>query len=176
MVDLKCDGSPTSRTQGQANLIIYGIEGNHSDVPADVYDKVFIFEDNKMLMATKLHMNNKRIINVKNPVNGDNPVNLGYLKGLETFIAGTFVSSYVKPVEGTEYIIRDNTHVFFGPHYLTFQIIPYDCLLTNLHCCLSCVSNGQYLMKINLFITKDGTYQTHYRFFSTNNTIHKKHH
>ena len=27
MIDLKCDGSPKSRTQGQAYLIIYGIEG-----------------------------------------------------------------------------------------------------------------------------------------------------
>ena len=69
MVDLKCDGSPTSRTQGQANLIIYGTEGNHSDVPADGYDKAFIFEDNKMVIETKLDMNNKRIINVKNPAN-----------------------------------------------------------------------------------------------------------
>ena len=54
--------------------------------------------------------------------------------------------------------------VFFGP-YLTFQIILYDCLLTNLNCCLSRVSNEQYLIKIDLFITKDGTYQTHHRFF-----------
>ena len=89
MVDLKCDGTPESRTQGQANLIIYGIEGNHSNVPADVYDKAFIFENNKMVMEAKLDMNNKRIVNVKTPVNDDNPVNFGYLKGLETFITGT---------------------------------------------------------------------------------------
>ena len=50
MVVLKCDGTPESRTQGQANLIICGIEGNHSDVPADVYDK-FIFEDNKVVIT-----------------------------------------------------------------------------------------------------------------------------
>ena len=42
MVDLKCDCEPKSVTQGQAYLIIYGIEGNHSDVPADVYDKAFV--------------------------------------------------------------------------------------------------------------------------------------
>ena len=44
MVDLKCDGSPTSSIQGQAYLINYGIKGNHSDVPTDVYDPPFIFE------------------------------------------------------------------------------------------------------------------------------------
>ena len=52
MVDLKCNGSPKSRTQSQAYLIIYGIEDNHFDVPADVYAKTFIFEDNKMLIET----------------------------------------------------------------------------------------------------------------------------
>ena len=73
MVNLKRDGSLQSRTQGQAYLIIYGIEGNHSDVPADVFDRAFVFEDNKMVMETKLDINNKKIINVKNPTNDDNP-------------------------------------------------------------------------------------------------------
>ena len=56
MVDLKC-GLPTSSTQGQAYLIIYGIKGNHSDVLVDVYDSLFIFENNKMVMETDLDMN-----------------------------------------------------------------------------------------------------------------------
>ena len=44
---------PTTANQGQANLIMYGIEGIHSDVPADVYDKAFFFENNKMVMEAK---------------------------------------------------------------------------------------------------------------------------
>ena len=59
MVDLKSDGEPASTTQGQAYLKIYGIEGNHSDVPADVYDKAFIFENNRMVMEADLDMANK---------------------------------------------------------------------------------------------------------------------
>ena len=124
-----------------------------------------------MVMEAKLDMNNKRIINVKNPVNDDNPVNFGYLKRLETFITGTYVSSYIKVTSESTYIIRNNNDDnFFGPHFLDFQIIPYDCLLTNLHCCLSRL-NEPYLMKIYLSITKDHNYRTHYRFFSSNNTI-----
>ena len=114
---MKCDGSPKSRTQGQAYLIIYGIEGNHSDVPADVYDKAFIFEDNKMVMETKLDINNKKIINVKSPTKDDNPVNLSYLKGLETFITGSYFPSFTK-IERREYSINaidvTNYNVYFG--------------------------------------------------------------
>ena len=94
-------------------------------------------------------------------------MNLGYLKGLETFITGSYFPRIHQLIEGQDHYVvnfSDNANVYFGTN-LTFQIIPYDCLLTNLNCCLSCVSKGQYLMKINLFITKDGTYQTHYRFF-----------
>ena len=54
MADLKCGETPTSPTQGQAYLITYGIKGNHSDVPADVYDSPFIFENNKMVIETDL--------------------------------------------------------------------------------------------------------------------------
>ena len=43
MVDLKCDALLKSPAQGQAYLIIYGIKGNHSDVPTDVYDSPFIY-------------------------------------------------------------------------------------------------------------------------------------
>ena len=100
-------------------------------------------------------------------------MNFGYLKGLETFITGSYFPSYTKVEPDGKYHLGN--HVFFFlPQYLTFQIIPYDCLLTNLHCCLSRVSNKQYLIKINLFITKDGTYQTHYRFFPLITQQHKK--
>ena len=39
-------------------LIIYGVKDTHSDVPVDVYDLPFIFENNKMVMETDLDMNN----------------------------------------------------------------------------------------------------------------------
>ena len=54
MVGLKCDGSLTSPTKGQAYLIIYIIKDSHSDVPVDVYDSPFIFKNNKMVMETNL--------------------------------------------------------------------------------------------------------------------------
>ena len=70
MVDLKCDGTPESRTQGQANLIIYGIEGNRSDVPSDVYDKAFIYENNKMVMETTLDLNSHKLLGTTHFLNG----------------------------------------------------------------------------------------------------------
>ena len=66
-----------------------------------------------------------------------------------------------------------NHYVYFGSN-LTFQIIPCNCLLTNLNFCLIHVSDEQYLMKIDFFITKDGNYKTHYRFFPLITQKHKK--
>ena len=69
MIDLKCDGEPASTTQGHAYLIIYRIEGNHSDVPADVYNAPFIFENNRMVMETNLDLNNHQIIGMPFTIN-----------------------------------------------------------------------------------------------------------
>ena len=82
MVDLKRYGSPTSPTQGQAYLIIYGLKPSHSDVPVDVYDSPFIFEKNKMVMENDLDMNSHSIKNVKTSNNND-VINLSYLKTVQ---------------------------------------------------------------------------------------------
>ena len=141
MVDLKCDGTPTTAKQGKAYLIIYGIKGNHSDVPADVYDKAFIFENNKMVMGTDLDMNNHDIV-VKNPTKDDNSVNLGYLKGLETFITGAFHK-------------HKNPYNIYFNIYDYFQIIPCNCLLKSLTCCFDYVENNpNHMLTLDLFIKK----------------------
>ena len=63
MIDLHCNGSPTSAALGQAYLIIYGISGYHSDVPAGIYDNPYILGSGSMIMQGNLDMNQHTIIN-----------------------------------------------------------------------------------------------------------------
>ena len=60
MLDLHCEGETPI---GQAYLIIYGIKGKYSDVPAKVFDQPFVFETGKMVMETDLDLNGKRLLN-----------------------------------------------------------------------------------------------------------------
>ena len=63
MIDLHCRGSTTSAALGQAYLIIYGVSGYHSDVPASVYDYPYILESGSVVMQANLDMNQHSIIN-----------------------------------------------------------------------------------------------------------------
>ena len=49
--------------KGPVYLIIYGIKGKYSDVPAKVFDQPFVFESGKMVMETDLDLNGKRLLN-----------------------------------------------------------------------------------------------------------------
>ena len=63
MIDLHCNGSPTSAAFAQAYLIIYGVSGFHLDVSKSVYDYPYILESGKMVMQANLDMNQHTIIN-----------------------------------------------------------------------------------------------------------------
>ena len=63
MIDFHCKGSQTSAALGQAYLIIYGISGYHSDVPAGIYDNPYILGSGSMIMQGNLDMNQHTIIN-----------------------------------------------------------------------------------------------------------------
>ena len=62
-LDLKCDGTTSTFTQGDTHLIIYGVKSFVADVDSSVYDSPFIFENNKVVMETNLDMNGKSILN-----------------------------------------------------------------------------------------------------------------
>ena len=106
MVNLKCNGSPTSPTQGQPYLIIYGIKGNHSDVPADVYDSPFIFENNKMVMETDLDMN-------------------GHIINGSSLKQNFFITGYYKKSQSSNRIYLNNVSCY--------QIIPFSCTLETIN-------------------------------------------
>ena len=60
-IDMHCQGTATSSTQGLGYLIVYGVKGSQSNVDSDVYDTAFVVENGKMVMETDIDMKNHKI-------------------------------------------------------------------------------------------------------------------
>ena len=67
MVDIKCDGDASSPTNGVGWLIVYGVSGNHHDVPSTVFDRLFVIQQGNMLMETGIDMNYQILKNLPDP-------------------------------------------------------------------------------------------------------------
>ena len=63
MLDLRCESETSFPEKGPVYLIIYGIKGKYSEVPAKVFDQPFVFESGKMVIETDLDLNGKRLLN-----------------------------------------------------------------------------------------------------------------
>ena len=77
------------------HLIVYGVKETISNVDPSVYDTAFAIENGKMVMETKLDMNNHKIINLADPLNEGDACNKRSLNILETSLSETlFWESY----------------------------------------------------------------------------------
>ena len=56
-IDMHCQGTASSSTQGVGYLIVYGVKGSQSNVDSDVYDTLYVVENGKMVMQTDLSLN-----------------------------------------------------------------------------------------------------------------------
>ena len=63
MLDLRCESETSFPDKRPVDLIIYGIKGKYSDVPAKIFDQPFVFESGKVVMETDLDLNGKRLLN-----------------------------------------------------------------------------------------------------------------
>ena len=71
MVDIKCDGTSSSPTNGTGWMVVYGISGTHNDVPPSaVFDRRYVIENGALFMECNLDMNKNSLMNVASP-NGD---------------------------------------------------------------------------------------------------------
>ena len=68
------------------HLIVYGVKETISNVDPSVYDTAFAVENGKMVMETKLDMNNHKIINLDDPLNEGDACNKRSLNIVETKI------------------------------------------------------------------------------------------
>ena len=60
-VDMHCQGTASSSTQGVGYLIVYGVKGSQSNVDSDVYDTAYVVENGKMVMQTDLSLNGYKL-------------------------------------------------------------------------------------------------------------------
>ena len=60
------------------NVIVYGVIGTHSDIPIQIWDRLYYFHSGMLEFEAPINMNGKAITNLKDPVNA----------GLETNFSG----------------------------------------------------------------------------------------
>ena len=60
-IDMHCQGTASSSTQGVSYLIVYGVKGSQSNVDSDVYDTAYVVENGKMVMQTDLSLNGYKL-------------------------------------------------------------------------------------------------------------------
>ena len=60
-IDMHCQGTASSSTQGVGYLIVYGVKGSQSNVESDVYDTAYVVENGKMVMQMDLSLNGHKL-------------------------------------------------------------------------------------------------------------------
>ena len=69
-IDMHCQGTASSSTQGVGYLIVYGVKGSQSNVDSDVYDTAYVVENGKMVMQTDLSLNGHQLRSSIHHMNG----------------------------------------------------------------------------------------------------------
>ena len=60
-IEMHCQGTASSSTQGVGYLIVYGVKGSQSNVDSNVYDTAYVVENGKMVMQTDLSLNGYKL-------------------------------------------------------------------------------------------------------------------
>ena len=110
-IDMHCQGTASSSTQGVGYLIVYGVKGSQSNVDSDVYDTAYVVENGKMVMQTNLDLNNKRIINLSRAVNPNDALSKASLNLGVSYIYGR-VNQYKHFVANHDELLNIDSTIF----------------------------------------------------------------
>ena len=110
-IDMHCQGTASSSTQGVGYLIAYGVKGSQSNVDSDVYDTAYVVENGKMVMQTNLDLNNKRIINLSRAVNPNDALSKASLNLGVSYIYGR-VNQYKHFVANHDELLNIDSTIF----------------------------------------------------------------
>ena len=72
------------------NVIVYGVRGTHSDIPIQIWNRLYYFHSGMLEFEAPINMNGKAITNLKDPVNDQDAATKKYMK--------THVSILMSPV------------------------------------------------------------------------------
>ena len=101
MVDIESQALPASSPQGTGWIIVYGVEGTHSNVSSTVLDTPVIIDNGEQIMQVKLNMNMKELFSVPDPIHDHDAATKKYVdeSGINTILnlaTSTYIDEYIK--------------------------------------------------------------------------------
>ena len=114
MVDIKSDGDASSPAQGEGWMIVYGIEGTHSDVPSSILDTSFVVKNGDFVFQTDVSMGGRYIKNLPMPVGDYQAASKQYVDtaGIYSILSlatATYVDGYIKENAECMYSVERGT-------------------------------------------------------------------
>ena len=143
------------------NVIVYGVRGTHSDIPIQIWDKLYDINNGTLEFEIPMNMNGKAITNLKDPVNDQDTVTKKYVKS----VSDSHISSSNK-TNAFQYVMNNPSHLIeeddieFG-NLITFQSSPHSinkkAIDTKL---IFDAAHGYYSSRasINLYVLPNGSY------------------
>ena len=143
------------------NVIVYGVKGTHSDIPIQIWDKLYDINNGTLEFEIPKNMNGKAITNLKDPVNDQDAATKKYVKS----VSDSHVTSSDK-TNAFQYVMNNPSHLIeeddikFG-NLITFQSSPHSInkkvIDTKL---IFDAGHGYYSSRasINLYVLPNGSY------------------
>ena len=144
------------------NVIVYGVKGTHSDIPIQIWDKLYDINNGTLEFEIPINMNGKAIANLKDPVNYQDAATKKYI---ETHVSNSQVTSSNRS-NAFQYVMNNPSHLIeeddieFGG-VVTFQSSPHSInkkvIDTKL---IFDAGHGYYSSRasINLYVLPNGSY------------------
>ena len=144
------------------NVIVYGVKGTHSDIPIQIWDKLYDINNGTLEFEIPINMNGKAITNLKDPVNNQDAATKKYM---ETHVSNSHVTSSNRS-NAFQYVMNNPSHLIeeddieFGglvtfqssPHSINKKVIDTKLIFDTGH--------GYYSSRasINLYVLPNGSY------------------
>ena len=144
------------------NVIVYGVKGTHSDIPIQIWDKLYDINSGTLEFEIPINMNGKAITNLKDPVNDQDAATKKYM---ETHVSNSHVTGSDRS-NAFQYVMNNPSHLIeeddieFGglvtfqssPHSINKKVIDTKLIIDTGH--------GYYSSRasINLYVLPNGSY------------------
>ena len=146
------------------NVIVCGVRGTHSDIPIQIWDKLYYFHSGMLEFEAPINMNGKAITNLKDPVNDQDAATKKYM---ETHVSNSHVTSSDRS-NVLQYVMNDPNSQLFEEDVdiklngiTTFQNSPHLINKKTVDTIISYDSDhGNYSSRvgINLYVLPNGSY------------------
>ena len=79
MVDIKCEGTLSTSVAATGWMVVYGIEGTHTDVDSSVFDRPYVISRGDMFIEVEIDMNNQVLRNLPVPTSNTDAATKQYV-------------------------------------------------------------------------------------------------